>query len=136
MSENPTPAPLRPIVRYERLFNLGNYENEKIGISVPVEDGETADQALARAQAFVADQRNQLARLEDMADRVGRLTSQVWQLQRLAQRYTQRYHELKEKLEQLGTEVPPLSPWDLPITDEELETLIHEIRGEPADAAE
>lgn len=39
-------------IYYEKCFNLGNYENEKIGIEVIVED-ESAVEALKAAKAFV-----------------------------------------------------------------------------------
>lgn len=42
-------------VYYEKCFNLGNYENEKIGIEVMVED-ESAVEALKAAKAFVETQ--------------------------------------------------------------------------------
>ena len=40
-------------IRFERLTNLGNFENEKIGIEVLLEDGDTAKGALERARLFV-----------------------------------------------------------------------------------
>lgn len=41
------------IVRYEKLVNLGNYENQKLGVEVQLEDGETPSEAVQRAKAFV-----------------------------------------------------------------------------------
>ncbi|MEI8087528.1 MAG: hypothetical protein WCG93_15065 [Paludibacter sp.] len=38
---------------YKRLFNLGNYQNEEIGIELEIEEGETAAQVLAKAKQFV-----------------------------------------------------------------------------------
>lgn len=40
-------------VRYERLKSTGNFEHEKVAIEVQVEEGETAQQALAAAREFV-----------------------------------------------------------------------------------
>lgn len=42
------------VVRYEKLKNLGNYEHERVGVEVELESGETPNDALKRAQAFVA----------------------------------------------------------------------------------
>lgn len=41
------------IVKYRRLRNLGNYENETVEVEVEVEEGETAQQALDAAKRFV-----------------------------------------------------------------------------------
>lgn len=40
-------------VKYEKLMSLGNYENQKIGVVVVLEPGESPAEALCRAQAFV-----------------------------------------------------------------------------------
>lgn len=40
-------------IYYEKLFNLGNYENEKIGIEVQLEDGDVAEEALEKAKSAV-----------------------------------------------------------------------------------
>ncbi len=37
----------------ERCFNLGNYENEKVGIELEVEEGEKAADVLAHAKRFL-----------------------------------------------------------------------------------
>ena len=42
-------------IYYEKCFNLGNYENEKIGVEVMIE-GESAVEALKAAKAFVESQ--------------------------------------------------------------------------------
>jgi hypothetical protein len=42
-------------VEYKRLRNLGNYENETVGASAQVEDGETPEEALEKLKVFVAD---------------------------------------------------------------------------------
>lgn len=40
-------------VIYEKLFNLGNYTHEKIGIEVEIESGEKAEDVLKKAKMFV-----------------------------------------------------------------------------------
>jgi hypothetical protein len=38
---------------YERVHNLGNYENERVGIEIELDEGEKADEALRLARIFV-----------------------------------------------------------------------------------
>ena len=38
---------------YERTFNKGNYESEKIGVEIALDSEDSAGEALARAQQFV-----------------------------------------------------------------------------------
>ena len=40
-------------VEYSKVINLGNYENEKIGLMVELEDGETPSDALVRCRNYV-----------------------------------------------------------------------------------
>ena len=40
-------------IYYEKCFNLGNFENEKIGIELITEDGEKASDVLKQAKNFV-----------------------------------------------------------------------------------
>lgn len=41
------------IVRFEKLINLGNYENQKLGVEVQLDEGEAPSEAVKRAKAFV-----------------------------------------------------------------------------------
>lgn len=41
------------VVRFERLFNRGNFEHEKIAIEIQLEEGDTAKAALEKAKSFV-----------------------------------------------------------------------------------
>ena len=41
------------LIRYERVHNLGNFENERIGIEIQLEEGEKADEAIRLAKIFV-----------------------------------------------------------------------------------
>jgi hypothetical protein len=43
-------------ITYQRVFNLGNYESERIEITLQIEEGETAQQVLDAARKFVARQ--------------------------------------------------------------------------------
>jgi hypothetical protein len=40
-------------VTYERVHNLGNFENERVGIEIQLDEGEKADEALRLARVFV-----------------------------------------------------------------------------------
>ena len=40
-------------IYYEKCFNLGNYQNEKVGVEIELAEGETATQALDAAKDFV-----------------------------------------------------------------------------------
>ena len=40
-------------ITYERVHNLGNYENERVGIEIQIDEGEKADEALRLARIFV-----------------------------------------------------------------------------------
>lgn len=40
-------------IYYKRLFSLGNYQNEEIGIEIEIEDGEKAIDVLQKAKQFV-----------------------------------------------------------------------------------
>jgi hypothetical protein len=40
-------------LNYERTFNLGDYQSEKIGVSISLDSDDTPNDALKRARAFV-----------------------------------------------------------------------------------
>ena len=40
-------------VKYEKTFNLGNYQNEVIGVEIELADGETAKDAIEKAKKYV-----------------------------------------------------------------------------------
>jgi hypothetical protein len=41
-------------IYYKRLFSLGNYQNEEIGIEIEIEEGEKAVDVLQKAKLFVS----------------------------------------------------------------------------------
>lgn len=41
-------------IYYKRLFNLGNYQNEEIGIEIEIQEGEKAIEVLQKAKLFIA----------------------------------------------------------------------------------
>lgn len=40
-------------VRYEKVQNLGNYESQRIGVTIVLNENESAESAIERARAFV-----------------------------------------------------------------------------------
>ncbi len=47
-------------IYYKKLINLGNYENEEIGIEIELEDNVTAKMALDSARIFVENNSNSI----------------------------------------------------------------------------
>ena len=41
------------IVSYSKVFSLGNYENEKIGVEIEIQDGDDVQKAIQEARNFV-----------------------------------------------------------------------------------
>lgn len=41
------------LVKYEQIRNLGNYENQKVGVEIEVNDGESPEAAMEQARAIV-----------------------------------------------------------------------------------
>jgi hypothetical protein len=62
-------------VRYERLFNTGNYCNQKIGLTATVADGEDAQAILDALRAFVADNDPELVEARAIVANPGRYSS-------------------------------------------------------------
>lgn len=40
-------------VTYSKVFSLGNYENEKIGVEIEIQDGDDVQKAIQEARKFV-----------------------------------------------------------------------------------
>lgn len=41
------------LVSYHKVFSLGNYENEKIGVEIEIQDGDDVQKAIQQARQFV-----------------------------------------------------------------------------------
>jgi hypothetical protein len=90
-------------VRYGRLFNLGNYENERIDVEVVVEPGETHAQAFTRAKAEVdglaslaQSERGKRSQLEDTQQ-------SLWRAQNHLATLARHHREAADKAQQLTT---------------------------------
>lgn len=46
-------------VRYEKTHNLGNYESEKVGVTIALSDGDSAQGALEKAKLFCTPTQNE-----------------------------------------------------------------------------
>ena len=88
-------------IYYQKCFNLGDYQNEVIGIELAIEDGEKAADALLRARNFVAFQNNsefksaELLRAKSIIDYSDEYTGkQIKAAQRTIEEYEQSTTEL------------------------------------------
>jgi hypothetical protein len=86
-------------VSYSRTFNLGNYENEKLFISLLVEDNETPQQAMIRARAMVDEMHSQFQVERDRAEEIS-------DLRRRIDAYSRGIKQYKERFSQAGQSLP------------------------------
>jgi hypothetical protein len=79
-------------VRYERLYNVGNYEHAKFGIELAVEEGEKASDVMEKAKKWVRQMNTEAmdARMREvvrardiLANRKNRLVSEVEEAERI-----------------------------------------------------
>lgn len=66
------------VVHYSRLFNLGNYENEKIGITLDVIPGQAVQDVIKAAEAEVKKQHEEY---RDFMDKIREAKERLWQVQ-------------------------------------------------------
>lgn len=126
------------IVKYEKLFNLGNYENEKFGIELEVGAGETPAEAWQRAKYLVETQHVEAQAVRDLLrariDADGALQRRIASIRAAHTEHKKlayQYDQLREKLLSLtvdGTHVPVLTSYQgAPMSDERLEALIADL---------
>lgn len=112
-------------VEYAKVFNLGNYENERIFFSDEVQPGETPGEAFERVKGWVLAKHD-----ETMASRslMQRKNEEIWELENKLQRAegrahevvgywrrgVNRYNELRELLAKHGVDLPELDSYYLP----------------------
>ena len=63
-------------INYSKVFSLGNYENEKIGIEIEINEGEDATIAMAAAKKFVEKESRNFARKKEMAEQTAKSMSE------------------------------------------------------------
>lgn len=104
------------LVEYSRLRNLGNYENEKIGVQAVIMPGETPDGALARCRAFVAAQFGERDEIDALRRRREHAQRQANEAERHARKLTSVWREMAAILAEhmVTPESRPDLRWDWP----------------------
>ena len=87
-------------VNYSRLFNLGDYENEKVGISAVVEEGQDPEQVLAECKAWVKSQGKDY---RDLDMKVDKLRSRKGDLEYNIYRLEEQTRKMLEKVEEINS---------------------------------
>lgn len=105
-------------VTYEHLFNLGGYENERIGFDLPIEPGESAADALARVKALVMDlggKSQEFKRAEERRQKAEyelySLQNKLNSIQREVTAAIKKHDDLRAMLEKHGVTIEPLDNW-------------------------
>lgn len=103
-------------VSYSRTYNLGNYENEKLFVSLPVEDGETPQQAMVRARAMVEEIHGQFQAERDRADKIASLNHTA----DMYRRGIKRYQDLLRDANQPLPVIKPVSPAEAEVDSDDV----------------
>lgn len=105
-------------VMYHRVFNLGNYENERIGFELPIEPGESHADALARVKALVMDlggKGQEFRRAENRRQKAEyelySLQNKLNTIQREVTAAIKKHDDLRTILEKHGVTLEPLDDW-------------------------
>ena len=90
-------------IYYKKLFNLGNFQNEEIGVEIEVEYGERAVDVLQKARQFVngLDPKNEKERKDNEACDILK-NKNAWNYQRVveAEELVKQYEADKERVEE------------------------------------
>lgn len=86
---------------YARLFNLGNYENERLEVEIPVERGDYAA-AFTEAREAVEAQQRQFQAEREAAERRRR---EEWEAERERQRLEREAREAPQQAHPTGDEI-------------------------------
>lgn len=119
-------------VSYSGLFNLGNYNNEKIGLSAELQEGDDPEAVIAtlREQAVAMAANTGLGTDDDIRWQISRQVGELKDIQAKVQKATTEWNELAEFLRVQGIkpEAPNISLKALmPSVDEESSTLNGEL---------
>lgn len=113
------------IVKYARLVNLGNYENERVEFEDYVRPDETPDEAYARVRLWVHEQLAREDPLKDLHSQLSRLRNEVFdaedqlkQINRRVERAIERHTQLRQLLTIHGVDIEPLPAHLVPRTSE------------------
>lgn len=83
-------------IHYQRVKSLGNYENERIGAWVNVEEGQTTDDALRQAKAFVEARLGLSDEADEAQKRISRLEYEHLSLGRQVRQLEERLSSAKQ----------------------------------------
>ena len=119
-------------VSYSGLFNLGNYNNEKIGLSAELDEGDDPEAVVAtlREQAVARAVNTGLSTDDDIRWQIRHQLDELKEIQTKVQKATTEWNELAEFLRVQGIkpEAPNISLKALmPSVDEESSTLNGEL---------
>ena len=97
-------------VHYQRLVSMGNYENERVGAHAQVEEGETAEEALAKLTAWVEEQINARGKANDDLENIRRsihdLEHRKERMERETKEAGDRWRAARAFLAKVGLELP------------------------------
>lgn len=97
-------------VHYQKLVNLGDYQNERFGAWASVAEGETAEQAMEALQAWVLDRagatQEEDDRLHDLRKEYGILKREYDRLAGDIDTVRKRWGHVKAFVEALGLKMP------------------------------
>lgn len=110
-------------VGYARLFNLGNYENERIELEDEVRPDETNEAAYDRVRQWVEAQGAGAKRkarrgevLNDIEAKINEAKARFASIERKHQDAVKKYNQLRELLDKHGVPIPDLDRyWDLAV---------------------
>jgi hypothetical protein len=110
-----------PTVEYAKVFNLGNYENERIFFSDEVQPGETPGEAFERVKGWVLakhDETKEVLSAEKQLLKVNRQINdaeyRLREIQFTWRDTVRRFDELRELLAKHGLDINPLGTYYLP----------------------
>jgi uncharacterized protein YfaT (DUF1175 family) len=91
-------------VTYQKVFNLGDYSNEKIGVDLEIEEGDSVQDAVNKARDFVENQHQ----LNKKKGNYLQACSIIESPQDYTGRQIDQAKEVKEAYEQMLTDTPKL----------------------------
>jgi hypothetical protein len=96
-------------VHYTRLFNLGNYENEKIGITVQVLEGQAVQDVIAAAELEVGKQHQEHQEHQGIQEKIAEAREKLWRLERKTSEMERSIKDLEQQRADLETAVKELA---------------------------
>jgi predicted RNase H-like nuclease (RuvC/YqgF family) len=90
-------------VHYTRLFNLGNYENEKIGITVQVLEGQAVQDVIAAAEAEVGKQHQDH---QGIREKIAEARQTLWEMERKVRELERKKADLETAIQELAEANP------------------------------